>query len=109
MRSANGLFGIVGCDGTLTLHVPHAKFPIHYLVGSQTLVCLAEMRNEYLTGNQANWANTDTRIKPLTFYEQDSHRRLAIHEMGGGEEFNDYINHLSNVEELKHEKEWKNR
>ena len=62
------------------------------------------MRNEYLTGNQTACTNTDTRIKPLTFYEQDSHRRLAIHEMGGGEEFNDYINHLPNVEELKHEK-----
>ena len=25
MRSANSLFVIVGCDGTLTLHVPHAQ------------------------------------------------------------------------------------
>ena len=29
MRSANSLLDIVGCDGTLTLHAPHTKFPIH--------------------------------------------------------------------------------
>ena len=63
------------------------------------------MRNEYLTGNQTTWRNTDTRIKQLTFCEQDLQRRIAILERGGGEGFNDFINHLSNVEELKHEKE----
>ena len=26
MRSAKGLFDIIGCDGTLTLHVPHSCF-----------------------------------------------------------------------------------
>ena len=62
------------------------------------------MRNEYLDGNQTTWNNTDTRIKPSTFYEQDLHQRFAIRELGGREEFNDYINHLPNVEELKHEK-----
>ena len=25
MRSANSLFGIIGCDGTLTLQVPHTR------------------------------------------------------------------------------------
>ena len=40
MRPANSLFGVIGCGGTLTLHIPHTKFPIHYLVGSQTLVFL---------------------------------------------------------------------
>ena len=67
------------------------------------------MRNGYLNGNQTTRAHTDTRVKPLTFYEQDLHRRIAIREMGGGEEFNDFIIHLANVEELKHEKERKNR
>ena len=62
------------------------------------------MRNKYLMGNTTAWSNTDTRITPLTFYEQDSQQRIDIHEMGGGEELNDFINHLSNVEEVKHEK-----
>ena len=26
MRSANSLLGIIGCDGMLTLHIPHKKF-----------------------------------------------------------------------------------
>ena len=64
MRSANSLFGIIGCDGALTLHIPNTKFTIRYLVGSQTLVVLTEMRNEYLRGNQTAWENTDTRIRP---------------------------------------------
>ena len=67
MRSANSVFGSIGCDGALILHVPHTKFPIHYLVGSQTLVFVTKMRNEYLNGNQTTWNNTDTRVKPSTF------------------------------------------
>jgi len=50
MRTADSLFGIIGCGGTLTLHVPHTKSPIHYLVDAQTLVFLTKMRNGYLTG-----------------------------------------------------------
>ena len=67
------------------------------------------MRNEYLNGNQTTWTNTDTRIKPLTFYEPDIQQRIAIHELGGEEEFNDFANHLANVEESKREKGRKNR
>ena len=104
MRSANKLFGGIGCDGKLTLHVPQTKFPIHYLVGAQTLVFLTKMRNEYLRGNTTTWSNTDTGIKPLTFYEQDLQQRIDIHELGGEEELNDFINHLANAEEVKHEK-----
>ena len=47
MCSTSSLFDIVGFDGTLTLHVPRAKFPIRYLAGSQTLVFLTKMRHEY--------------------------------------------------------------
>ena len=83
MRSANSLSDTIGCDGTLTLHIPIAKFPILYLVGSETLVSPTEMRNEYLRGNQTTWANTDTRIRPLTFYEPDLRQRIAIRDMGG--------------------------
>ena len=52
------------------------------------------MRNEYLRGNQTTRANTDARIRPLTFYEPDLHRRIAIPEMGRGDGFNHFINHL---------------
>ena len=43
------------------------------------------MRNGYLNGNQTTWNNTGTRIKPLAFYEQDLQRRIAIHELWGGD------------------------
>ena len=91
------------CDVNVT-RAKNTKFAIHYLVDSQTLVFLTKMRNAYLSGNQTTWANTDTRLRPLMFYEPDLHRRIAIHVMGGGGEFNDFINHLGNMEELKHEK-----
>ena len=52
------------------------------------------MRNEYLRGDQTTWGNTDTGIKPLTFYEPDLQQRIAIREMGGGDEYNDFIIHL---------------
>ena len=59
MRPARSLFGIIGCDGTLTLHVTLAKSTINYLLGSQTLVFLTKMRNAYLRGNQTTGANAD--------------------------------------------------
>ena len=61
------------------------------------------MRNEYLRGNQTTWANTDARIRPLTFYEPDLQRRIAIRELGEEDEFNDFTNHLGNMKELQHE------
>ena len=45
MRSENRLREVVGCDGELQLPLPSAKFPIHYLVGSQALISLSEMGN----------------------------------------------------------------
>ena len=94
MRPANSLFGIVGCDGALTLHSARANFPEHYLVGARTLVFLIKMRTEYLRSSQTAWANTYTRLRPLTFYEPDLHRRIAIRELGWEGKFNDFINHL---------------
>ena len=83
MRSENSLFDTIGCDGALALHIPSAKFPIHYLAGSQILVPLTKMRNGYLRGNHTTWANTDTRIRPLTFYEPDLQQRIDILEQRG--------------------------
>ena len=67
MRSTNSLFELIACSGTLRLHIPRTKSPIHYLVDSQTLISLTKMRNEILNKNQTTLANTDTMIKPQTF------------------------------------------
>ena len=45
MRPADRLFGILGIDGALQFHLPSTKFPLHYLVDSQALISLSEMRN----------------------------------------------------------------
>ena len=103
MRSANSLFDLIWRDGTLRLHIPSEKPPIHYLVDSQTIISLTKMRNEILNKNQTTWANADTRIKPRTFYAPGINRKISIREMGGGEAFNDFTDHLGDMEDLKHE------
>ena len=45
MKSANSLFELIWRDGALQLHIPSAKFPIHYLVDSKALIILSKMRN----------------------------------------------------------------
>ena len=45
MRSTNRLFEILGSGGELQLHLPSTKFPIHYMVDSQSMVSLSEMGN----------------------------------------------------------------
>ena len=62
------------------------------------------MRNGYLRGNQTAWANADTRIRPITFYEPHLQRRIAIREMGWEDAFNDSTDRLWGMEEAKHEK-----
>ena len=62
------------------------------------------MRNGYLRGNQTARANTDTWIRPLTFYEPDLQRRIAILDLGGGDAFNDFTDRLWNMGEAKREK-----
>ena len=59
------------------------------------------MSNEYLRWNQTTRANADTILRPLTFYEPDLQRRIAIHELGWEDEFNDFVNNLGNMKELK--------
>ena len=36
--SVNRILDVIGCDGTLQLHLPSAKSPLRYLVGSRTLI-----------------------------------------------------------------------
>ena len=38
MRSTDKILEVLGCDGTLQLHLANAKFPLRYLVGSQKLI-----------------------------------------------------------------------
>ena len=84
IRPTDILFALIGRGGTLRLHVPSTKFAIHYLAGSQTLICQSKMGNGPLDRNQTTRANTDTMISPKTFYEQTPNQQISIREMGGG-------------------------
>ena len=89
----------------LQLRISSTKFPLHYLVGSQALICLSEMRNGILNRNQTTWANTDTRLTTRAFYDPTINREIDIRETGCvGKAFNDSMAHLWNMGELKHEK-----
>ena len=45
IRFVNRLFEILGGDGALQLHLSSTKFPIHYMVDSETLISLSNMGN----------------------------------------------------------------
>ena len=62
------------------------------------------MRNGYLNGGQTAWAYTYTGIKQLAFLRTIF--TLSNPYLRDGEEgFNDFADHLTNVEALKREKE----
>ena len=62
------------------------------------------MRNVILNRNPTTWRNTDTRLTPHAFYDPTLNQKIAIREMGGEEAFNDFADHLWNMEESEHEK-----
>ena len=97
MRSANRLLEVLGRDGEFQLHLPSAKSPIRYSVGSQTLIFLSEMRNAISNRNKTTRTNTDARTSPRAFYEPTHNREIAIREMGGVGAFNDSTERLCNV------------
>ena len=101
MRPANSLPWIIGRGGALRLHIQSAKFQIHYMVDSQTLISLTKMRDEILNGNPTTRENTDTWVKSQTFYEPNLNRRIAIRDLGGEEAFNDFMDRLGNMGDLK--------
>ena len=70
LKSTGKVLEVLGCDGTLKLHVGSAKFPIRYLVDSQALIFLSKVRNGYLQRNPTTWANTDTRLPVLDFLRE---------------------------------------
>ena len=83
MRSENRLLEVLGRYGALRLHLPSTKFPIHYSVGSQKIICLPETRYGILNRNQKAWANTDARTSSRAFYAPTHNQEIAIHEVGG--------------------------
>ena len=84
MLSANMLFGIIGRDGALQLHLPSAKSPIHYAEVSQTPISLSKMGNSILNRNQTRWGDTDARLIPKAFREPARNCQTDIREMLGG-------------------------
>ena len=105
MRSAIRLLAVLGCNSAFRLHLPSTKFPIHYSVGSHTLISLSEMRNGIPNRNQTTWTNTDTMASHRAFYEPTRNQKIAIRELGGVEALNYFTGLLGSMEDLKHE-EW---
>ena len=61
------------------------------------------MRNAILNRNQTTWTNTDARTSHRAFYEPTHNQPVAIREMGWVGAFNDFMENIGNVEELKPE------
>ena len=79
MTSPPTKYGIIRAS-----HFHYGISLIHYLVDSQTLVCLTEIRNVILRRNTETWANTDTQLGHNEFFKQNIIRQIATHELGGG-------------------------
>ena len=109
MLFAKSIFELIGRDGTLRLHIPSTKFPVHYLVYSKTLIPLTKMRNAILNSNQTTRANTDTVINSQTFCEPDLNQQISIRSMGGEAAFNDFVDRLGGWEIWNTRKEWKKK
>ena len=60
------------------------------------------MRNEIPNRRKTSRPNTDTRPNSRGFYDPGLNRQIANREPGV-EAFNDFMDHLSQVGELKHE------
>ena len=97
MKSTDRILEVSGCDGTLQLHLANTEFPLHYLVGSQTLIFLSKARNEILNRNPVTWTSTDTRLPIRDFYENDLNRQIAINELGVEQAYRDFLDHIGKV------------
>ena len=102
MKSTDRILDVLGRDGTLQLHLANTKFPLRYLVGSQTLIFLSKARNEILKRNPITWTTTDTRLSVRDFYENDLNQQIAINELGG-QAFRDFLDHIGAAGELRNE------
>ena len=81
------------------------KTPLLYIVDSQTLVLLSEIRNGLLRGVEKARANIGTRLRPLDYYKPFVNSEIGIHAMGGAVGFNDFMEYLSQLSALRNE-EW---
>ena len=92
MRTENRILDVIGCDGTLQLHLTGGKCPLHYFVYSETLISLSEMGNGLSNRNLTTRTNADTRLTPKEFDEPCLNRQISIREMGGAPNlFTDFI------------------
>ena len=64
---------------------------------------MSEMRNGISNRNITTRPNADTRLTPKEFRGPDINQQIAIREPGGVAAFNDFVGHLSQVEELRRE------
>ena len=87
----NHILDVIGFDGELQMHLPSEKSPLRYLVDSETLISLSVTRNVISNRNLTTRAGADTRLTPKGFYEPGINQKIAIHEMGRVEAFNDSI------------------
>ena len=55
------------------------------------------MRNEIPNRNQTTWANTDAMPSLDAFYEPTHNQKIAAHELGDVDAFNDFMEHLCNM------------
>ena len=99
----NRLLGVLGRDGSLEVHLPSTKDPIHYSADSQALISLSKMGNGDPNRNQTTWTNTDTGTSPEEFYEPTHNQKIAIREMGVGGlgAFNDFMERLGYMGVIK--------
>ena len=82
MRASNRLLDAIGFDGDPRPHLPIAKPPMRYLVGSQTLISLPKMGNGISNRGKTTWPNTDTILNSEEFCAPGINRQIAIREMG---------------------------
>ena len=61
------------------------------------------MRNGISNRTKTTWPNTDNRLNSDEFYEPGINRQIDIQELGWVDALNDFMEHLSQVGELKHE------
>ena len=64
------------------------------------------MRNVILNRNRKTWGSADTRLTHQAFYEPTINHKIATRELGGwgGVPFNDFVDRLWHMGELKYEK-----
>ena len=61
------------------------------------------MPNGILSGMQTTWTSIDTRLNPLGYYDPELNQKIAIHGQEWTGDFNDFMEYLWKVSELRHD------